>query len=359
MKSLMMLGLLTVSLNTGCRNEKEDANVRAEPEGANPGECIDGADNDYDGDYDCNDADCAGSPDCFESDCTDGADNDRDGDYDCDDSDCADDEACQPVEDTAIEDTGEVNIYEGDEPGECSDGIDNDGDGDVDCADEDCSGSPDCEVDDCWSLSFDGVDDYVEVGVLPMLNDFTFETWIKASNITHLSRVIDYDGGSMKSVASLDFAADGTIRGRIRQRNDSSGYGYHVYSNNSFDDNNWHHVAFTRQQTSLQIFVDGVLSGQASAPIFPIYPDATLALGWGLFGEESATNTELLGTINSVRISNIARYSSQFSPTSLFVDSNTLAVWEINENGGNVIFDSSTAGLDGTIIGATWVNDCP
>ena len=146
MKSLIMLGLLTVSLNTGCRNEKEDANVRAEPEGANPGECTDGADNDYDGDYDCNDADCARAPDCFESDCTDGADNDRDGDYDCNDSDCADDEACQPVEDTAVEDTGEVDIYEGDDPGECSDGIDNDGDGDVDCADEDCSGSPDCEV---------------------------------------------------------------------------------------------------------------------------------------------------------------------------------------------------------------------
>jgi hypothetical protein len=146
MKSVIILSLLTFGLSTGCSNEKENQNVRAEPEGANPGECSDGADNDFDGDYDCNDEDCAGAPDCFERDCNDGADNDRDGDYDCDDSDCADDEICQPVVDTADEDSGDVDIYEGDEPGECADGIDNDGDGAVDCDDEDCSGSPDCDT---------------------------------------------------------------------------------------------------------------------------------------------------------------------------------------------------------------------
>ncbi len=43
---------------------EDDDNIRPEPEGANIGECIDGADNDYDGDYDCNDPDCSGAPDC-------------------------------------------------------------------------------------------------------------------------------------------------------------------------------------------------------------------------------------------------------------------------------------------------------
>ena len=33
-------------------------------EGANPGECADGADNDGDGAFDCDDEDCAGAPDC-------------------------------------------------------------------------------------------------------------------------------------------------------------------------------------------------------------------------------------------------------------------------------------------------------
>ena len=36
------------------------------PEGVNPGECADGADNDEDGLFDCADPDCSGAPDCFE-----------------------------------------------------------------------------------------------------------------------------------------------------------------------------------------------------------------------------------------------------------------------------------------------------
>jgi len=47
-------------------------------EGANPGECSDGADNDEDGEYDCDDEDCAGSPVC------DGVEGDTDTDSDAD-----------------------------------------------------------------------------------------------------------------------------------------------------------------------------------------------------------------------------------------------------------------------------------
>ncbi|MBN1336283.1 MAG: hypothetical protein JXB39_10005, partial [Deltaproteobacteria bacterium] len=37
-------------------------------EGTEPGDCSDGADNDGDGLFDCDDDGCAGSPDCEESD---------------------------------------------------------------------------------------------------------------------------------------------------------------------------------------------------------------------------------------------------------------------------------------------------
>jgi len=130
MKTLLFAPLLGFSTFLACGEEDKDA--RTEPEGANPGECTDGADNDFDGDYDCNDSDCSGSPDCLESDCDDGADNDQDGDFDCDDSDCADAPAC-------------VDDFEGDEAGECTDGVDNDSDGLIDCEDPNCEGSPDCE----------------------------------------------------------------------------------------------------------------------------------------------------------------------------------------------------------------------
>ena len=180
--------------------DKSDSTAKI-PEGANPGECSDGADNDYDGDYDCNDEDCSGSPDCNENfsagDCSDGADNDQDGLYDCNDPDCESDLACTPEIDCSndldddedgfadcedpdcSENEACVDTYEGDEPNECSDGIDNDSDGWTDCNDPDCEGAPDCEEalnSFCKSLYFDGVDDFIEIehhNDLNLDNDYT------------------------------------------------------------------------------------------------------------------------------------------------------------------------------------------
>jgi|GEM_PF-4883745 len=161
MKTFLFASLLGFSTFLACGEEEKE--TRTEPEGANPGECSDGADNDFDGDYDCNDADCSGSPDCLESDCDDGADNDQDGDFDCDDSDCADAPECATENDCSdgadndadglfdcddpdcAEDAACVDDFEGDEAGECTDGVDNDSDGFVDCDDPNCEGSPDCE----------------------------------------------------------------------------------------------------------------------------------------------------------------------------------------------------------------------
>ncbi|MCA9570513.1 MAG: matrixin family metalloprotease [Myxococcales bacterium] len=69
---------------------------------------------------------CALYPDTCGPDeiCDDGIDNDFDGDFDCDDLDCADDGACLELQ--------------------CSDGFDDDGDQLVDCADPDCAGQPAC-----------------------------------------------------------------------------------------------------------------------------------------------------------------------------------------------------------------------
>ena len=53
-------------------------------EGDEPGECTDGADNDRDGDFDCDDKDCIGGPDCPEVDTSERIDADTDVDADTD-----------------------------------------------------------------------------------------------------------------------------------------------------------------------------------------------------------------------------------------------------------------------------------
>jgi hypothetical protein len=89
--------------------------------------CNDNVDNDIDGDTDCADDDCVGTPSCTETSCNDSADNDGDGDTDCDDSDCIGIDPCPG-------------------PEICSNSIDDDLDGAIDCTDQDCANSSDCYV---------------------------------------------------------------------------------------------------------------------------------------------------------------------------------------------------------------------
>ncbi len=73
----------------------------ATAEGDDPGECFDRADNDLDGAFDCEDSECAGSPDCAgEGDADADTDTDTDTDSDAD-------------TDTADEDTGDTGIDPG------------------------------------------------------------------------------------------------------------------------------------------------------------------------------------------------------------------------------------------------------
>ncbi len=104
-----------------------------------PEVCWDGVDNDCDGATDCADSDCAGSPQCpcvptGPEVCWDGVDNDCNGQTDCDDWQCQGTPFCPCVP------TG---------PEQCADGVDNDCNGDTDCDDMACMGSPACPGEVC------------------------------------------------------------------------------------------------------------------------------------------------------------------------------------------------------------------
>ena len=73
----LLVTFLLVFVFTGCGGKGSDTK---DPEGVNAGDCSDGADNDADGKFDCDDSGCKGSPDCAEAD----ADTDTDTDSDTD-----------------------------------------------------------------------------------------------------------------------------------------------------------------------------------------------------------------------------------------------------------------------------------
>ena len=67
MKQSYSIFLACMLLLTGCLGDDEDSDTTIVLyEGDDPGECSDGADNDKDGLFDCDDEQCSGSPACKE-----------------------------------------------------------------------------------------------------------------------------------------------------------------------------------------------------------------------------------------------------------------------------------------------------
>jgi hypothetical protein len=381
----LLFGLLTLAAcGASDKNDGRDPDTgeRSQPEGAFPGECDDGADNDFDGDYDCNDADCGGSPDCIENfadgDCSDGADNDRDGLFDCDDPDCADDAACATEDDCTdgadndldglfdcadpdcAEDAACIE-YEGDDAGECADGIDNDSDGLVDCDDPDCEGSPDCDgtIDECWSLSFDGIDDHINIPAhsdFSFSGDFTIEAYYQLATVNFSGwyhRLMGQsDGGGTQPKWIIDYASP-----------DSGANHYVVFcvtdqclfwAQSPQEAQKWTHLAVVRNGNDVSLFIDGTLLSTETYSGYIGGSSQPLTLGYA----EGPEYFE--GLMSSVRISDIARYSSDFVPEHVYTnDSNTRALWQFHTNTESVVVDETANGHDGTIEGATWVEDCP
>ena len=68
------------------------------------------------------------------------------------------------------------------------------------------------------------------------------------------------------------------------------------------------------------------------------------------------TDRRFHGTIDEVRISNIARYTKDFTPQRRFEpDKHTMALYHFDGGSGDVLKDSSGNGHDGKIVGAKWV----
>ena len=169
MTSLRLCVLGAALLSISC----QDITVRESPEleGDEPGECDDGADNDADGLFDCNDDDCAGAPVCQ---CED---TDADGVCDADDA-CPDGDdsidtdgdgaadACDPCPDDAPDDSDGDGVCDSVDDCEGSDdSLDTDGDGVADGCDPCPDDSPDdtdndgvCDSDDLCPDGDDGVD---------------------------------------------------------------------------------------------------------------------------------------------------------------------------------------------------------
>jgi len=110
-----------------------------------------------------------------------------------------------------------------------------------------------------YSTSFDGIDDYINLGSgLDIFgSDFTISLWAKwGAQTSNSNGLINFAANTNKAVITLGF---GSQYGKISfGTGSSSTIGILYDCGSGYDDNNWHHIMCTLQGTTRTIYVDGV-----------------------------------------------------------------------------------------------------
>lgn len=120
--------------------------------------------------------------------------------------------------------------------------------------------------------------------------------------------------------------------------------------------NTWYHVALVRNSGSCKMYVNGTNEGSTATFTTNL---ASRQIG---IGRITYAGTRCMpGNIDEVRISSVARYTSNFTaPSSPFTDdSNTLSLLHWHDYSGTTVYDDNSSGrssLDYTIYGGAYID---
>jgi hypothetical protein len=218
------------------------------------------------------------------------------------------------------------------------------------------------------SLSFDGTDDYAETtaassALFTAGASHTLELWYKTSTVhSDEAEIIgNYDrqssGGGTTGTTSVLLAGsnDGSDAGKIKALG--------LTSTSTVNNGAWHHIASVYDRTGMKtyLFIDGAKQAEGTISTASDFGNSSneFHVSGGMQRIIASTRYNA-GIVNVVRVSDVARYTSAFTPAKSFTtDNNTKALWNMSEGTGTTVDDASSNNNDLTISGASWVTDGP
>ena len=209
-----------------------------------------------------------------------------------------------------------------------------------------------------YSLSFDGIDDYLAIeqnfSTLPSLNA-TYETWFTTYDSDKF-QILLFMNGSYNAWLSID-------NGYLNFHQDD----WHLNGisdiSTPINSNEYYHVAVTIQEFENQKLVRLWLNGyEVGSQILEFNTDWYGNLN---IGENSNSSQQLIqknqtffGLIHSVRVSSSVIYNDAFNPEFNLTNSDsTFILWNYNLSSSQYVFNQSNSNNNGTIYGATWVEN--
>jgi len=203
------------------------------------------------------------------------------------------------------------------------------------------------------SLQFNGSSQRARFTSLPSMPIMTVEGWVKRTSDTGGYETFFSDADSGYGQVAIGVFVDGgntdcgSPSDQFAWAYTKTGGGWFLQcSGVTADLNVWHHIAVTRDASNTaRMFVDGVLKATTTNTAA-----ALATTGFFGIGEAGDAVTEFFpGRLDEIRISNVARYTSTFTPqTSNFLtDADTVALYHLDEGGGQTLGDASGNGRNG------------
>lgn len=178
------------------------------------------------------------------------------------------------------------------------------------------------------SAYFDGTGDYLNVTSSTLAfgtGDFTFECWFYSSIISNTQTIL-----SFRDPNTADLGLGITLYAS-KVNIDTYAYNY-ITGTTTLSSNTWYHVAVSRSGNSMKLFINGVQEGSTATVNFNL-TNYKWNIGYG-------PNGYFTGYIDELRVSNNARYTSNFTPASeqFANDVNTLLLLHMDGNNTSTIF---------------------
>lgn len=212
-------------------------------------------------------------------------------------------------------------------------------------------------LDDNYWLGFDGVGDYIDLGVDASLNasgsgNFTWLFWVNTV-YTPQQTLILYTDYNPRICLTNAYGNTGAIEWYDSVKADTRST-----VATPVCDGDWHLVAVTQNELTIACYVDDseyAFGNNASGNYTGDSPDIGIAAGSSACFAGAFSQVQIY-----TRVLELAEIQSNFAagrhgtPTST---SGLVGYWKLDEKSGATATDSSGEGNDGTITGATWDGD--
>jgi hypothetical protein len=215
-------------------------------------------------------------------------------------------------------------------------------------------------VEECWSLEFDGVDDYIYAASsasfdIDAVNGGTIEAWLFIHNIENAQIIGRRDDPSLQDQWSLRTSATGSLN--FEYGNSSDSYYGSISSDPPYGV--WFHYAVVLSQSGSKAYINGEESYYYADWHEELTSDLVAAdINVGRHSLSPSPDYYFSGKISNIAIYDFEVYSTTFVPSVLISEGSNF-IWRLDSGSGTIAYDSSGNGNDGTIDGATWVEDCP